>query len=121
MKILAVLCLAVALLCGCHAAGGLFTPAEDGTSTAQQVAAPIQQAVTQAANATGNPLIIALVGAGNLLLSGLFGRMARKGAQKDIVTADAAPYTRDDLRDFVARLKDNPDLLAQLKALLVTT
>ena len=97
-RTLAVLCLAVALLCGCHAAGGLFTPAEDGTTQAGNIA-------QQAANATGHPLIIGIVGAVNAAISGVVLALARKGSKADVARKDAEEWTAEDVQSIAAALR----------------
>lgn len=100
LYLFAALSLALAVLCGCQAAGSLFNPDAEGRTTAGAIA-------QDAANATGNPLIIGIVGAVNAAVAGVLAVMARKGAKKDIEANDAKEWTAEEVQSIAAALRSH--------------
>ena len=106
--VLAALAFWVALLCGCNAAGSLFTPGGEGGD--KQPDAPIQTIIREAADATGNPLIQA-AGAVAAALVGAF--LGRKGAKKDteatvvaaVAAKDKEEWSEEDIGSLIAALR----------------
>lgn len=105
LRICAVLSLALAVFCGCRATAGMFTPDEEGQTQAGAV-------LTTAANATGNPLIIGLVGVLNAGLSGVFHVLARKHASTTVARKDAEEWTAEEAVTLMSRVP--PDVLAEI-------
>lgn len=81
-----VIACALTLLCvlgACQASGGLFTPDADGKTQAGELA-------QQAANATGNPLLMLGVGAANAVIAAFLAKKAAKDKDAEEATpADA--------------------------------
>lgn len=74
---------ALCFLGACQASGGLFTPNDKGTTPAGALA-------QTAANATGNPLLMAAVGLANAILAGFLAKKAAKDKDSEEATpADA--------------------------------
>lgn len=98
MKYFAAFSLVMAVLCGCTAAAGLFEPDAAGQTQAGQIA-------TEAAQSTGNPLLIGAVGLVNAILAAVLARKASKGAADAVAAKDKEEYTADDVQSMVTALR----------------
>lgn len=93
-------------------------PDASGKAPIERTAETVGGTIENAARSTGNPLIAWLGAAANAGLTGAATWWARRRSRGDVAANDASPYTRDDLRDLILRLRENPDLLALLLNLL---